>query len=213
MKLFATETEGKEKRIRRLRKYSLLSLPFIVLMSCWFSWLPQHAWWRINWGEEKIGNSLRRFKIWTVSKTYNSGRFYKIVYSWKALDEGDLSFIGGEIVLLKPLLSVDEKEKGRLYGRSSGQEERFPNIGGLLIVRSTHRGILNRKSLGCLGDHHKRSLLIIRKLIVLCSSIFSIVHMFVYVNISYVKCKVNCILFQITICAGVGGGRVSSILI
>ena len=110
--------------------------------------------------------------------------------------------------MLEPLLSVDEKEKGRLYGRSSGQEERFPNIGGLLIVRSTHRGILNRKSLGCLGDHHKRSLLIIRKLIVLCSSIFSIVHMFVYVNISYVKCKVNCILFQITICAGVDGGRV-----
>ena len=32
MKLFATETEGKEKRIRRLRKYSLLSLPFIVLL-------------------------------------------------------------------------------------------------------------------------------------------------------------------------------------
>ena len=66
------------------------------------------------------------------SKAYNSGRFYRIVYSWKALEEGDLSLIEGEIVELKPLLSVDEKENGWLYGRSSGQEGRFPNVGGLL---------------------------------------------------------------------------------
>ena len=65
------------------------------------------------------------------SKTYNEGRFYKIVYTWKALEEGDLSLIEGEIVELKPF-SVDEKKKGWLYGRSSGQEGRFPNIGGLL---------------------------------------------------------------------------------
>ena len=65
------------------------------------------------------------------SKTYNEGRFYKIVYTWKALEEGDLSLIEGEIVELKPF-SVDEKKNGWLYGRSSGQEGRFPNIGGLL---------------------------------------------------------------------------------
>ena len=65
------------------------------------------------------------------SKAYNSGRFYRIVYSWKALEEGDLSLIEGEIVELKPL-SVDEKKKGWLYGRSSGLEGRFPNVGGLL---------------------------------------------------------------------------------
>ena len=42
-----------------------------------------------------------------------------------------MSLIEGEIVELKPF-SVDEKKKGWLYGRSSGQEGRFPNIGGLL---------------------------------------------------------------------------------
>ena len=65
------------------------------------------------------------------SKAYDEGRFYKIVYTWKALEEGDLSLIEGEIVELKPF-SVDEKEKGWLYGRSSGLEGRFPNVGGLL---------------------------------------------------------------------------------
>ena len=42
-----------------------------------------------------------------------------------------MSLIEGEIVELKPF-SVDVKKKGWLYGRSSGQEGRFPNIGGLL---------------------------------------------------------------------------------
>ena len=65
------------------------------------------------------------------SKAYDEGRFYKIVYTWKALEEGDLSLIEGDIVELKPF-SVDEKEKGWLYGRSSGLEGRFPNVGGLL---------------------------------------------------------------------------------
>ena len=44
------------------------------------------------------------------------------------MKKGDLSLIEGEIVVLKPLLSVDVKEKGRLYGRSSGQEGRFPSV-------------------------------------------------------------------------------------
>ena len=68
-----------------------------------------------------------------ISETYNDGRFYKIVYSWKALEEGDLSLIEGEIVELKPLpLDLDDKKKGWLYGRSLGREGRFPNIRGSL---------------------------------------------------------------------------------
>ena len=66
-----------------------------------------------------------------ISEIYNDGRFYKIVCSWKALEEGDLSLIEGEIVELKPL-PLNEKKNGWLYGRSLGRKGRFPNIGGLL---------------------------------------------------------------------------------
>ena len=66
-----------------------------------------------------------------ISEIYNDGRFYKIVSSWKALEEGDLSLIEGEIVELKPL-PLNEKKNGWLYGRSLGRKGRFPNIGGLL---------------------------------------------------------------------------------
>ena len=87
------------------------------------------------------------------SKTYNSGRIYKIVYYWKALEEGDLSLIEGEIVELK-LLSVDEKNKGWLYGRSLGQEGRFPNIGGLL-EGPIEASYIKRVWDIIMEDHHK----------------------------------------------------------
>ena len=66
-----------------------------------------------------------------ISEIYNDGRFYKIVCSWKALEEGDLSLVEGEIVELKPL-PLDVKKKGLLYGRSLGRKRRFPNFGGLI---------------------------------------------------------------------------------
>ena len=66
-----------------------------------------------------------------ISEIYNDGRFYKIVCSWNALKEGDLSLVEGEIVELKPL-PLDVKKKGLLYGRSLGRKGRFPNFGGLL---------------------------------------------------------------------------------
>ena len=87
------------------------------------------------------------------SKTYNSGRIYKIVYSWKALEEGDLSLTEGEIVELKPL-SVDEKNKGWLYGKSSGQEGRFLNIGGLL-EGPIEASYIKRVRDIIMEDHHK----------------------------------------------------------
>ena len=49
-----------------------------------------------------------------ISEIYNDGRFYKIVCSWNALKEGDLSLVEGEIVELKPL-PLDVKKKGWLY--------------------------------------------------------------------------------------------------